>query len=211
MYNVLGTYLLVLHFLFVYPKSFNELFFVASVVFRKRLQRYGFLPNLQAMEQTFFQKNCRMWRKPLYYNDVIEHIFFFPVREWFSFPTLLYMGMTMKGASIIRRGSLLLRSAKAERSLKILYLGIEDIFGHRSALAERKRKKACQNGKAGGNRSLTYVTNDETVATSASGRTGRSAPTASSSNRSTQSRLGTRNDSRKGRQYGKRMKLIGLV
>ncbi len=67
----------------------------------------------------------------------------------------------MKGASIIRRGSLLLRSAKAERSLKILYLGIEDIFGHRSARAERKRKKAYRNGKASGNRYLTYVTNDE--------------------------------------------------
>ena len=66
----------------------------------------------------------------------------------------------MKGASIIRRGSLLLRSAKAERSLKILYLGIEDIFGHRSARAERKRKKACRNGKASGNRFHNCVRDD---------------------------------------------------
>ena len=64
-------------FLVCLSKVFQwTLFLVASVVSRKRLQRYGFFPNLQAIASTFFQKNCRLLRKFLYYNYVTEHIFF---------------------------------------------------------------------------------------------------------------------------------------
>ena len=105
------------------------------------MQRYGFLRNLQAIASTFFQKNCRLLRKFLYYNYVTEHIFFLHFPEGDYIYTLLYIGMQIKGIPVNRKDVILLRSAQAERSLKIPYLRSEDIFGHRSAQAERKTKK----------------------------------------------------------------------